>query len=93
MNSSGCSGVMHDRGGKTVCVGKDDRRVSTIQRSPESNVEKSHRVRLHIVWSNVELLSLPTRPSRIEQYTNRPASYVKLAKCNMHLASGIAAPG
>jgi hypothetical protein len=52
-------------------VAKTKRSAPQIRARPRGFVEKIHRLRLHIVQPDVELLSLPTRPTGTSQLKSR----------------------
>jgi hypothetical protein len=50
-------------GGEARCVAKNERTKPHLRSGSRQFVEKNHQLRLHIVSPDVELLSLPTRPT------------------------------
>jgi hypothetical protein len=56
--------------------------VRSIHRPLRTHVEKNHRVRLHVVCHDVELLSLPSRPPGSSNYRFDLLAANTLAKCN-----------
>jgi hypothetical protein len=47
--------------GEAWRVAKTKRHTPYLRRSPPKNVEKNHRLRLHIAHTGVDLLSLPQK--------------------------------